>query len=191
MEHFLRTLLERVLPNDCLLSFHSSKSKQSLLKNLSNRLRGYQHWLPPDHRVVVIVDQDEDDCRKLKAQLEDVAVGAHLRTRTTGGDDDWQVVHRIVIEELEAWYFGDWEAVRAAYPKVSPNVPRNARYRAPDAIRGGTWEAFERILKNAGYFKTGLRKREAARAVAAHIEPTRNRSGSFQKLYEAIVEVVA
>jgi hypothetical protein len=25
------------------------------------------------------------------------------------------VVNRLAIEELEAWYFGDWEAVRAAY----------------------------------------------------------------------------
>ncbi len=32
----------------------------------------------------------------------------------------------------------------------------------PDAIPGGTWEAFERVLQRSGYFQTGLRKLEAA-----------------------------
>jgi len=44
---------------------------------------------------------------------------------------------------------------------VSPTIPNHAGYRDPDAIRGGTWEAFERILKRHDYFKTGLRKVEA------------------------------
>ncbi len=39
--------------------------------------------------------------------------------------------------------------------------------------------AFERILQKRGYCKTGLRKIEAARAIAAHIDPGRNRSHSF------------
>ena len=67
-----------------------------------------------------------------------------------------QLVNRVVIEELEAWYFGDWEAVRSAYPRVSPTVPNQSRYRNPDSVQGGTWEAFERILKGHGYFRTGL-----------------------------------
>lgn len=191
MGHFLRPLFERVLPKDCKFSFHPFSGKQSLLKKLPSRLNGYRHWLPPDHRIVVIVDQDDDDCRELKAKLESATGSAQLRTpATTASGDHWQVVHRIAIEELEAWYFGDWEAVRSAYPSVSPSVPKKAGYRDPDAVRGGTAEAFERILKKGGYFRTGLRKNEAARAVGAHIEPARNRSGSFQKLYEAIVEAV-
>ena len=60
--------------------------------------------------------------------------------------------NRIVMEELEAWNFGDWEAVRAAYPRVSKGVPRQVGYRDPDAIAGRTWEAFERIMKRSGYF---------------------------------------
>ena len=95
------------------------------------------------------------------------------------------------IEELEAWYFGDWEAVRAAYPRLKPTVPRPARYRVPDAIKGGTWEAFERIMQRHGYFETGLRKIEAARAVAARMEVDRNRSLSFVRFHEIIAEATA
>ena len=96
----------------------------------------------------------------------------------------------VIIEELESWYFGDWAAVCQAYPKVSKTVPQRARYRDPDAIRGGTGEAFERILQRRGYFETGLRKVAAARKIAPHIAPYRNTSHSFQLFRDAVVELV-
>jgi hypothetical protein len=64
-----------------------------------------------------------------------------------------------------------------------------ARYRDPDAIAGGTWEAFERVLRQSGYFRGGLRKVEAARTIAPHIDPARNTSRSFQVLRDALVEL--
>ena len=142
----------------------------------------------------MLVDQDDDDCRQLKARFEQAAAEAGLLSRTAAEDRPWQVANRVVIEELEeleAWYFGDWDAVRAAYPRVRPNIPQQARYRDPDAIQGGTWEAFERVLKRYGYFTTGLRKVEAARAVATHFDPGRSRSHSFDKLHAVIAEATA
>ena len=191
MEVFLRELLPRILSADCDFEIHPFQGKLDLLGNLGNRLRGYAQWLPDDWRILVIVDRDDDDCRQLKQRLEDVASGANLRTRSQAGGRPWQLVNRVVIEELEAWYFGDWEAVRSAYPRVSPTVPNQSRYRNPDSVRGGTWEAFERILKGRGYFRTGLRKIEAARTVAAYIDPARNRSHSFTKFRDALVEATS
>ena len=101
------------------------------------------------------------------------------------------LVNRIAIEELEAWYFGDWPAVCAAYPKVSAHVASKAGYRDPDSIAGGTWEAFERVLQRHGYFRGGLAKIEAARALGAAIDPARNRSVSFGRLRDAVLEAVA
>ena len=191
MEVFLRELLPRILSADCDFEIHPFQGKLDLLGNLGNRLRGYAQWLPDDWRILVIVDRDDDDCRQLKQRLEDVASGANLRTRSQAGGRPWQLVNRVVIEELEAWYFGDWEAVRSAYPRVSPTVPNQSRYRNPDSVQGGTWEAFERILKGRGYFRTGLRKMEAARTVAAYIDPARNRSHSFTKFRDALVEATS
>lgn len=37
--------------------------------------------------------------------------------------------------------------MQQAYPKVKANIPSQAKYRSPDAIKGGTWEAFERVMK--------------------------------------------
>ena len=185
MEAFLSTLLARFMPETGSHEIHAFQNKRALRRELTGRLRGYSRWLPDDWRIVVLVDRDRDDCRTLKGELEDAARDAGLRT--TAGDEPWQVANRIVIEELEAWYFGDWQAVRRAYPRVPLRVPRRRRYRDPDGI-AGTWEAFERILRRHGYFRGGLRKTEAARAVAEHMAPEGNRSKSFSLFYQTLLK---
>ena len=191
METFLDTLLRRLLPEGPTFEIHAFQGKSDLLGKLEERLRAYRRWLPDDWRLVVMVDRDNDDCRELKERMERLAAESGLRTRSRVGGDNWQLVNRVVIEELEAWYFGDWNAVRAVYPNVSSTVPHQARYRDPDAIAGGTWEAFERVLQRKGYFKTGLRKVEAARAIAAHLAADQNRSRSFVNFRDAIAEAAA
>ena len=177
-----------MIPDICSFSVHAFRGKPDLLGKLRLRLRGYKRWIPPNYRIVVLVDRDDQDCHALKAELESAARRTTLPTRSRFGGSPWRIANRIVIEELEAWYFGDWEAVRAAYPRVSAGVPRHAGYRDPDAIAGGTWEAFERIMKRSGYFTTGLRKIEAAQAIAAHIHPERNRSRSFRAFRSIVAE---
>jgi hypothetical protein len=190
-EAFLRALLPRLLPKDRTFEVHPFQGKDDLLGKLEARLRGYASWLPGDWRIVVVVDRDDDDCRALKRQLEDIARRAGLRTRTSAASAKWQLVNRIAIEELEAWYFGDWAAVQAAYPRVSADLPRRKGFRDPDAIAGGTWEAFERVMQKHGYFKGGLPKLEAARSIGAKIDPSRAGSRSFTAFCRAITEASA
>lgn len=191
MEAFLRALLPRLLGDEVSFNLYPHQGKQDLLNNLPNRLKGYTKWLPPTWRIVVVVDQDDDDCERLKQRLEQTATDAGLRTRTAAGSAAWQIVNRIAIEELEAWYFGDWQAVQKAYPRVSAAVTRKQKFRDPDAVAGGTWEAFEKLLQKAGYYKTGLRKIEAARNLGAVIDAARNSSHSFQVLRAALLEAAA
>ena len=191
MEAALELLLPKLLA-DTSFKIHTHQGKLDLLTKLPAKLRGYASWIPATWRIVVVVDRDDDDCEDLKQQLEDSATQAGLPTRsTTKGSAGYVVVNRLAIEELEAWYFGDWKAVCAAYPRVPSSIPAKAEYRAPDAIKGGTWEAFLRVLQNAGYFTTGLRKIEAARAIAEHMVPSRNTSPSFCALREALDEMSA
>ncbi len=191
MEAFLRALLPRLLPEGRTFQVHPFQGKQDLLGKLESRLRGYASWLPEDWRIVVVVDLDDDDCRVLKDRLEAIADSADLRTRRGVAGASWQVVNRIAIEELEAWYFGDWEAVRAAYPRAPASVSRQKGLRDSDAIAGGTWEAFERVMRRGGYFQGGLRKIEAARTIGAHADPARSTSRSFRAFHEAIIEAMA
>ena len=190
-EAALEVLLPRLL-GEIPFAIHSHRGKPDLLAKLPSKLNGYAGWLPDDWRILVVVDCDAEDCRALKQSLEQVAARAGLRSRSAaGGAPPWAVVNRIAIEELEAWFFGDWPAVKAAYPRVDPGIPRKAPYRAPDRIRGGTWQALERVLQDAGYFKTGLPKIEAARAIAGHMDPATNSSPSFRAFRDAVAEMAA
>ena len=189
-EAALQILLPKML-GDASFAVYAHSCKDNLLKRLPERLRGYASWLPDDWRIVVVVDRDDDDCAKLKKRLEAMAAEAGLATKSKPKSKRFAVVNRLAIEELEAWYFGDWEAVLQAYPKVNANIPSQAKYRSPDEIKGGTWEAFERVMKGGGYFKTGLRKIEAARSVAEHMDPSRNSSPSFCALRDTLAAMVA
>jgi len=183
-EYSMEAALEHLLPKllgDIEYQIIRFQCKDDLLKKAPERLRGYASWLPANWRILVLVDRDDDDCIVLKAELENMAAAAGLLTKTAADNGQcFQVVNRIAIEELEAWFFGDWSAVQAAYPRVPATLPQKAGFRDPDAVAGGTWEALERVLKKAGYFSTGLRKVELARSVAVHMNPPNNTSRSFQ-----------
>jgi hypothetical protein len=190
MEIFLRGTLPKIIGLNATFAIHAYQGKHDLLRKLERRLRGYSHWLPASTRIIVLLDRDDDDCRRLKQTMELAAAQAGLRTRTTAPGQAWQVVNRIAIEELEAWFFGEWASVRAAYPRVSANIATQAAYRHPDAIKGGTWESLERLLKATGHFSLGLRKTEAAEAIARHMNPNANTSPSFAALRVALLEAV-
>lgn len=189
MEAFLRALLPRLLGGKASFEVYPYQCKDDLLTKLPARLHGYASWLPEAWRIVVVVDQDDDDCVVLKRKMESMAGDAGLRTRTRYAQT-WQVVNRIAIEELEAWYFGDWDAVRQVYPRLSAAIPGKEGFRDSDAIAGGTWEAFERLLQRAGYFKNGLRKTEAARVIGQQLIPEHNRSRSFQAFREVLLDAL-
>jgi hypothetical protein len=188
-EAALGELLPRML-GQIPFTIHAHQGKADLLSSLPGRLKGYAQWMPKDWRIVVLVDADDDDCSRLKRALEQHAATAGLRTRTAaGGVPPWLVVNRIAIEELEAWFFGDWVATRTAYPRLKTTIPSQKRFRDPDAIRGGTWEALARLLKDAGYFTTGLPKIEVARTIALQMRPEANTSRSFRAFRDVLTEL--
>jgi len=171
---------------------HAFQGKKDLLNCLQARLQGYAKWLPEDWCIVVLVDRDNDDCRKLKNKLEKTAENAGLRTRRRpGAGGKIQVLNRIAIEELEAWFFGDVPALRKAYPRLPATLASKRGFRNPDKIAGGTWERLEHVLKDAGYYRAGMPKIEVARNVSQYMEPGRNTSYSFGVFYQAIQELVA
>ena len=96
------------------------------------------------------------------------------------------LINRIAVEELEAWYLGDVPAIANEFPGTSPNLGSQAKFRNPDAVAGGTWEAFERVLQSAGYYPAGLSKIDTARRMGLAVAPSRNRSGSFRQFLGAL-----
>jgi hypothetical protein len=191
-EAALRNLMPLILGDAATFSVHPFQGKQNLLSALPARLRGYSKWLPPDWRIVVMIDADRTDCREQKEQLERIArdVGLSTRSHVRSGQT-FQVLNRLAVEELEAWFFGDLEALRAVYPRVPSSLGSRAPYRDCDAIRGGTWEALERVLQKSGYHGGGLGKVQAAREISAHMDPVRNRSRSFQAFRRGLIELIS
>lgn len=176
----LDILVPRIVGGEHTYTVHNFRGKQELLQEVPKRLRAYARWIPADWRIAVLVDEDRQDCHELKAKLMKAAHDAELAER---------VLSRIVIEELEAWFFGDFEALRAVYPKLPATIPSRARFRDPDAIAGGTWEMLDQVLRKAGY-RGGLVKTDTAKKVAAQMDPDRNRSRSFQVFRDGLRRLI-
>ncbi len=153
MEVTLQQLLPCMLRQGIKAEIRQFQCKNDLLKQLPQRLAGYAQWLPETAMVLVIVDRDNDDCLELKARLEQLAHAAGLGTRKAPRNGKFQVINRIAIEELEAWFFGDWAAVKAAYPKVDAGVSKNPAVAAPmpfSAAPGKRWSVNcrKRLISN-------------------------------------------
>ena len=186
-EEALKVILPKIISTDVGFNFHVFQGKPDLLGKLPNLLKVYRQWITADWRIVVLVDRDQEDCFQLKARLEGIAHDAGFVTKSSASQEgDFQVVNRLAIEELEAWFFGDTEALQTAYSRIPENLQDQAGYRDPDAIKGGTYEALERLLKRLNYHQEGLPKTTLAQNIAQHMEPSRNRSKSFQVFVEGL-----
>jgi len=186
-EKALNILIPKIVGEEVFFQIHSFQGKGDLLRKLPDRLRGYRNWIPEDWTIVVLVDKDNQDCRELKSELNQIALREGFAPNR--GYLQKSILNRIAIEELEAWFFGDLNAVAAAYPRVKSNLSQKAKYRIPDAI-DGTWEALERILKRAGYYSGGMPKTKTAEDIAKHMVPEYNTSHSFQIFKKGLEKMV-
>jgi hypothetical protein len=162
------------------LSASSDPSRRILLDQLPRLLRGYVKT-PGIDAVVVALDADDRDCGAFLAEPRSLAVSwaaAHL------------TLFRLAIEEMEAWYLGDRNALQRAYPK--------ARLRALDHYVQdsvcGTWELVadaihpggSRAIRQAKWSSTGQIKHEWAGRIGPLLDPETNLSPSFGKLRDGI-----
>lgn len=121
--------------------------------------------------------------------MEQIARQSGFATKTAPGDNGvFQVINRIAVEELEAWFFGDVPALRRAFPRIPETLAQQSRYRDPDAISNGTWQALARLLVSYNYYSSSesVPKIAVARQISAHMQPDHNRSRSFQVFHEAL-----
>ena len=191
-EVFLDEILPKVLGSNITYKIHAFRGKSDLIKNLPARLKAYKNWIPDDYRIIVLVDKDDENCQDLKGKLERMASEIGFITKTTAQTaQPYQILNRIAIEELEAWFFGDINAIVAAYPGVYPDLGQKEKYRDADAIRGGTWENLEKVLQRAGHHKGGLEKLRAAREISQYMKPDVNRSRSFQVFYNGLLDIIS
>lgn len=159
-----------------------------LLARLPRLLRGYGNSLQAmaeTAAVVVVVDLDQRDCMQFKNELLALVAGCHPAP---------QVLFRIAIEELEAWFMGDQAAVVKAYPRARKAALENY---VQDSVCG-TWESLAEAiheggakkLKKQGWPAPGKAKCDWAREIAPRMNVERNLSKSFQVFRDGMRRLV-
>jgi hypothetical protein len=159
-------------------------SRRVLLNRLPALLQGYGKT-PGIDAVVVVVDNDRRDCRDFLRELQGVHERCSPRPLT---------LFRLALEEIEAWYLGDMEAVRAAYPNLKGRALEGY---AQDACVG-TWELLAEAvypggstkLRTTGYAQTGALKCEWAQQIGPLMNIEENLSPSFQKFRDGMRRLV-
>ena len=188
-EEAVAILLSRLLADhpERTARIASFNGKQRMLGQLRDRF-GTLARTPYVDRVIVVIDQDRDDCEELKRRIYEDAVAARLVYRNQPTVESALRI-RIAMTELESWFIGDPAAVRAAYPRLTERDLRLRRNERPDALPDA-WEWLERRLMQRRYFPQGLRKLEAARAIAPHLDlsPEGNASRSFRLFLRTLRE---
>lgn len=159
-------------------------AKRILLDQLPRLLRGYGNT-PGIDAVVVVLDSDRRNCVEFLTELKTLAADCNPAPNT---------LFRIAIEEMEAWYFGDRQALTTAYPKAKTEVLN--RY-TQDSVCG-TWELLadaiypggSASIKKAGWPLPGQVKHEWAEKIGPLIDLERNVSPSFGKLRDGLRRLV-
>ena len=178
----LKFIVPKIIGNIHTFEIHNFGNKNNLLKKLPKRMKAYANFIPDDCRIVILVDEDRANCLELKKKLCDASSVVIAKKGNI-------VLHRIVVEELESWFIGDVAAIRAEYEKIPASLPQQAKFRDPDAIKGGTWEELDKILKKYGY-ETGLQKMNFAQKVSPHMDVENNQSRSFQVFRDGLRKII-
>lgn len=147
----LKGLLPRLIPQHTFQIYpHQGKGKlrdnpslrpdpkhRGVLDQLPATLRAWGKSLSPQtDRVVVLVDSDNDDLKWLIEKLSEM-----LTTISPAP----ACLFRVAVEEVEAWYLGDWPALKRAFPKARKTQWR--KYRQDTVC--GTWEIFQQIIQDS------------------------------------------
>lgn len=172
MENVLDIILPQILPEgyelgvNCFVRPHQGKS--DLKKSIPIKVNAYQYF-PQTVRLIVIQDEDSNDCMILKQNLIDLIQTQNLYQ---------PYLVRIACKELENWYLGDMQAIEAVYPtfKAEKNQ-RKKKYRNPDSIFGA--DDLERQIKD---FAKGF----ASKNIPKQMDINSNKSSSFNHLISGV-----
>ena len=175
-----------VLPADFNAAPH--RNDRTLLHNLPSTLRAYGKEQRSDFVVVVLVDLDNrPSCIDFKQELMSVLETCDPPPRT---------LFRIAIEEVEAWYLGDYQALQLAYPNAS--CGRLNTYIQDSQC--GTWELLADIIYPGGLqqlLSRGRRsqivldqKNEWAIKIPQYMDVDKNLSPSFNAFKDGLLRCI-
>ncbi|MBI2419903.1 MAG: DUF4276 family protein [Ignavibacteriales bacterium] len=186
-EAALQNLLPKILSSPVTFKIIVHQGKSDLLKKLAPKLKSYAKWIGHGVKIVVLVDKDRNDCKELKKWLNKTAADAGLVIKTNVGDftNNFQILNRIAVEELEAWFLGDKKAITKSYRRVKIAELEKPKFSNPDTI-ANTWEELEKLLQKYGYYQVGLSKIQNARIISGNMDINHNTSPSFNAFRDGL-----
>jgi len=167
----LGNLMDRLFDSDkdkVETEFIKFDGKTNLKKRSLHRIR---NWCRPNSIFIVLVDQNGEDCKKLKSDL--LKIYRKIEPPLI----------RIACHELESWYLGDLSAVEEAFGKSMKNYRNKQLYRNPDKIPKPSEILSE--ITNEGY-----RKVSGSRKIAPYLTLEGNRSPSFNAFISGVRKLV-
>lgn len=167
MKYFLDDFLPTILPEEVTFITIPHEGKSDLKKSIPRKLKG---WNIPDTKFVIVHDQDSNNCMALKQELRNLCMPYQKA-----------ILIRIACHELEAWYWGDIEALEQAYGKDLSRLKHKNVYRIPDNIVSPKRELQKYIPEH--------QQIAGARAMARHIDIKRNNSRSFHVFIDGVLKL--
>ena len=162
----------------------SDASKRILLDQLPKILRGYGRN-PCCGNIVIVCDLDDKDKQQFLSELHGILDACDPKPST---------FFCLAIEEFEAWYLGDLNAIRKAYPHAKNYVLNSY---VNDSICG-TWELLadaiykggHHVLLKKGWQAVGEQKSVWAKTITPYMIVENNISPSFVEMYSQLQSVV-
>jgi hypothetical protein len=152
--------------------------RRGLLDQLPAKLRAYSH-LPDGYCIVVVVDADNDDCKRLKESL--ITLYRTLKQRPAC------VLFRIAVEETESWFLADKTAIKLAFPHA--NLNKLPKKKTPDSIIGA-WEKLAEVLGKNPSECDGKDKFDWARTISPYLDLEEPNSPSLKAFIDGIARVL-
>lgn len=202
-EKFLEILLPKIIIEPHSFRVRSYKGVGHIPKNLAKKenphtstlltklprlIAGYGQAYQNSKEIalVVICDLDDKCLKDFRKQLLDMLDQIKQKP--------FHTVFCIAIEEGEAWYLGDLEAIRKAYPRAKNSVLSNY---VNDSICG-TWEKLAdaiykggaKALSQQGWVGVGKEKSLWATNITPHMNIDENKSPSFKYFYGKLAEIL-
>jgi hypothetical protein len=183
---FLQLFLPRIAPAlEFRVKVHQGKgrlpktrqkpdpTKRGLLDQLPAKLSAYEENSVA--AIFVLVDADDDDCRKLASSIK----------QTVKKAAPWlEHVVRVVVEETESFFLGDQRALAETFEYYDGEA---ARGWVPDSVCG-TWEKLGEVIGDDSGNKRAWAERLAP---ALSLDPGKNRSPSFKQFIDGVRKIEA
>lgn len=164
MEELLKEILPKILPEDVEFLIIPHNGKSDLAASIQKKLRA---WNYPGDKFVIVHDQDSNDCILLKSKLSELC-----------GCGRNEFLIRIVCRELEAWYFGDLNALSLAYGKNLKTLSGKRKYREPDGIGNPKQEIYKLLPM--------YQQISGAKQIGQYMNSESNTSHSFNVFVEGV-----